>query len=56
MSMAFESSLMSSYAECCDTAQRLYRPLPDGSREYLTADELSDARNTADQAISTWCD
>jgi Skp family chaperone for outer membrane proteins len=43
-------------AETYNTAQRLYRPMPGGGREYLTDQELSDARNAADQDISTWCD
>jgi len=43
-------------AETYNTAQRLYRPLPDGGREYLTDEELDNARNAADQAISAWCD
>ncbi|MGI9329154.1 MAG: DUF4124 domain-containing protein [Gammaproteobacteria bacterium] len=43
-------------AETYNTAQRLYRPLPDGGREYLTDQELDNARNSADQDISAWCD
>jgi hypothetical protein len=42
-------------AETYNTARRLYRPLPDGSREYLTDQELSEARATADEAVDTWC-
>jgi len=38
-----------------NTARRLYRPLADGEREYLTDQELSDARAAADEAVSTWC-
>lgn len=42
-------------AETYDTAHRLYRPLPDGGREYLTADELTEARTAANEAVDTWC-
>jgi catalase len=37
------------------TARRLYRPQADGSREYLTDQELSEARAAADDAVNTWC-
>lgn len=36
-------------------ARRLYRPLPGGGREYLTDDELSDARNQAIIDVNQWC-
>lgn len=42
-------------ARTYNTARRLYRPLPDGNREYLTDQELSEARASADEAVSTWC-
>ena len=42
-------------AETYNTARRLYRPMADGSREYLTDQELSDARAAADEAVNTWC-
>ena len=42
-------------AENYSTARRLYRPMADGSREYLTDQELSDARAAADEAVNTWC-
>jgi len=42
-------------AETYSTARRLYRPMADGSREYLTDQELSDARAAADEAVNTWC-
>lgn len=38
-----------------NTARRLYRPLADGGREYLTDQELSEARAAADEAVTTWC-
>jgi hypothetical protein len=34
----------------------VYRPTPDGGRDYLTDQELSDARAAADEAVNTWCD
>lgn len=42
-------------AQNYNTARRLYRPLPDGGREYLTDQELSEARAAADEAVNTWC-
>lgn len=38
------------------TARRLYRPLENGEREYLTDDELDDERAGAEQLVSDWCD
>ena len=38
------------------TARRLYRPLPDGEREYLTDDEIDAARSGAQQDVDEWCD
>ena len=43
-------------AQNYDTARRLYRPMPDGSREYLSDEELSEARAAANEAVNTWCD
>jgi catalase len=43
-------------AESYNNARRLYRPTPDGGRDYLTDQELSDARAAADEAVNTWCD
>lgn len=42
-------------AQKYDTARRLYRPMADGGREYLTDQELSDARAAANEAVNTWC-
>lgn len=42
-------------AQKYDTARRLYRPMADGGREYLTDQELSDARAAANDAVNTWC-
>ena len=42
-------------AESYNTARRLYRPQADGSRQYLTDQELSEARAAADEAVNTWC-
>lgn len=39
-----------------ETAHRLYRPLPDGEREYLTDAELDSERADARRAVSEWCD
>lgn len=38
-----------------ETAQRLFRPLPDGEREYLTDDELDAERAAARRAVDQWC-
>jgi catalase len=43
-------------AETYNDARRLYRPMADGGREYLTDQELSQARAAADEAVSAWCD
>ena len=37
-------------------SRRLYRPLPDGEREYLSDEELDAARAEARQAVREWCD
>lgn len=39
-----------------ETAHRLYRPMPDGEREYLSDAELDSERADARRAISEWCD
>jgi hypothetical protein len=39
-----------------DTAHRLYRPLPDGERDYLDAAELDAARADARKSVEEWCD
>jgi len=38
-----------------ETAQRLFRPLPDGERQYLTDDELDAERAAARRAVGEWC-
>ncbi len=37
-------------------SRRLYRPLPNGEREYLSDEELDAARAEARQAVREWCD
>ena len=37
-------------------SRRLYRPLPNGEREYLSDEELDAARTEARQAVREWCD
>jgi len=37
-------------------AHRLYRPGPDGEREYLSSDEIDSERAEAINSISKWCD
>jgi len=39
-----------------NTARRLYRPLEDGEREYLTDEELDSERMAAQQLVDEWCD
>ncbi len=39
-----------------NTARRLYRPLENGEREYLTDDELDSERMEAQELIDEWCD
>jgi hypothetical protein len=36
-------------------SRRLYRPLPDGEREYLTDEELDAARAGAAADVEQWC-
>jgi hypothetical protein len=43
---------MSRYSE----AHRLYRPGPDGEREYLTSDQIDSERAEAINSVSKWCD
>ncbi len=37
------------------TAHRLYKPLPDGERQYLTDEEIDKARADADAEVAKWC-
>ena len=39
-----------------DTSQRLYKPLPDGEREYLSDEQLDAARANARRQVREWCD
>ena len=43
-------------AETYTVARRLFRDLGDGEREYLSADEIDQARSEAEQNVATWCD
>ncbi|MEJ2513760.1 MAG: DUF4124 domain-containing protein [Gammaproteobacteria bacterium] len=43
-------------AQTYANAQRLYEPLPDGGRRYLTDEELDRARDEARQAVVRFCD
>ena len=38
-----------------NTAHRLYRPMPNGEREYLSDDELDAERIRAKQSVDEWC-
>ena len=61
-----ESDMAKVRAEQCKQAQeryktyiesrRLFRQLPNGEREYLTDEELSQARIEARQAVEEYCD
>jgi len=42
-------------AERYATAHRLYEPMPDGGRRYLTDAQLSAAREAAELEITQWC-
>jgi hypothetical protein len=42
-------------AEKYNTNRKLYKPLPDGGREYLSADELDAARAEAARTADEWC-
>lgn len=37
-------------------SRRLYRELPNGEREYLSDDQLDEARARAAADVETWCD
>lgn len=39
-----------------NTARRLYRPLENGEREYLTDEQLDSERMAAQQLVDEWCD
>lgn len=43
-------------AEQYTTARRLYRPLPNGERDYLSDAELTAARESAQNEVAQWCD
>lgn len=43
-------------AERYATAHRLYEPLPDGGRRYLTDEQLTAAREAAKLEVTEWCD
>ena len=42
-------------AEKYNTNRKLYKPLADGGREYLSADELDAARADAARTADEWC-
>jgi hypothetical protein len=42
--------------ETYDTSPRLYRPLPNGEREYLNDEELDAERANARRQVREWCD
>jgi hypothetical protein len=42
-------------SEKYNTNRKLYKPLPDGGREYLSADELDAARAEAARTAEEWC-
>ncbi len=42
-------------AESYGGAHRLYEPLPNGERRYLTAEETTAAREAAERAVEEWC-
>ena len=37
-------------------SHRIYRTLPDGEREYLSSEEIDEARARADADVQEWCD
>ncbi len=37
-------------------SHRLYRTLPNGEREYLSSEEIDEARTRAAADVETWCD
>ena len=42
--------------ETYSTARRLYRPMADGERDYLSSEEIDAARASAQQEVDDWCD
>ena len=38
------------------TAHRLFEPLPNGERRYLTAEETTAARTAAEAEVAEWCE
>ena len=38
-----------------ETAHRLFEPLPNGDRRYLTDEELTAAREAAELEVTEWC-
>jgi len=42
-------------AERYRVSRRLYRNLSDGEREYLSDDEIDQARSSADADVARWC-
>ena len=42
--------------EAYEQAPRLYEPLPDGGRRYLSDEEIVRARESARQAVADFCD
>ena len=42
-------------SERYSTAQRLYRTTPDGEREYLSSEEIDEARAQAAADVEQWC-
>lgn len=43
-------------AETYQNARRLYRDLGNDEREYLSSEEIDQARAEADQNVAIWCD
>jgi hypothetical protein len=43
-------------AETYQSARRLYRDLGNDEREYLSSEEIDQARAEADQNVAIWCD
>jgi len=43
-------------SESYETHRRLYKPLPNGEREYLSDAELDEARVEARRTAAEWCD
>ena len=42
--------------ESYDSSRRLYRPLPNGEREYLSDEEIDATRADARAQVREWCD